>query len=121
MSTPDGEIYTFPSRDNTVGQKKGECGLELPFVDGGSEDEGGSSGASMINQYDGRKIRRIEQRRRQSEKEEEKNREESKMKLGPGPYADWAYEEVLARNPRYAESLMGQENGIIRRRSSYNG
>ena len=28
------------------------------------------------------------------------------MKLGFGPYADWAYEEVLARNPSYSKFLI---------------
>ena len=37
MATPDGGIYTFPSRDNTGEPKQEEWGPELPFVEGGKK------------------------------------------------------------------------------------
>ena len=113
---PDGEMYTFASSDNTAGVEEGGTGPIVSvrrrglvgggWVGGGSRDEDGSSGIRRINQYEGSKIRRIDQRRKKSENNEEKNREESKAELGFGPYADWAHGEVSTRNPRYAEFLM---------------
>ena len=56
-----------------------------------------------------------ENEERRPERKKTKNRDESKSKLGFGPYADWAYGEVLARNPRYAGFTMEEGNAIIPR------
>ena len=47
-----------------------------------------------------------EERRKKANEKEEKNHDESKTKLGFGPYADCAYGEVLTRNPRYVEFMV---------------
>ena len=50
IPTPDGEVYTFPSRDKIGGPKKGEWGAEFPFVDGGPKTNTTSAGSSSMKE-----------------------------------------------------------------------
>ena len=65
---PDGEMYTFASSDNTAGVEEGGTGPIVSVRRRGSKDEDGSSGIRRTKHYEGRKISRIDQRRKKSEK-----------------------------------------------------